>query len=251
MLYVDACTGEMTRFEVRCLDGTVTSLLQSWFAHPDPAVTSGQVVGAESDPRAAPPEVPSIAISFGASDAAPILEATFAGATLRLRAQPDVSTSPARLRRGTVLETLALGVSWSLGVHRVGCFDPISTIFPGERVEAEGWILDLHGGFDHALDEASLGARPPRARLVVQIWCGTGLPQPRRVDAVSALFGAQDADAWATLDPLESRSGQAHHPHVLVAALTQIEGPAPSREVIAASRGQAVALQAPSERNER
>ena len=212
MLYRDECgEGRTTRLDVRARDAAAAALIAPWLRY------------ADDDDDAADdetPETPRITLVFGADTGAPILDTRADdGRTLVLRARQTCDLADAPLRRASVEEALALGLSWALGVDRVGCFDPHDTLFREGPTEAEAWVLDLQHGVDAALATVAATSALPRVHGIVQIWCGAGLPRPRDVEALSRAFGADDTDAWAVLDTSTPLPGRAAHPHLLIATL--------------------------------
>jgi hypothetical protein len=220
MRYRDECgEGRTTHLDVRAHDAAAAALLAPWLRYADDDDDAADD-GAQETPR--------ITLVFGAETDAPILDAQADdGRTLVLRAPQTRDLGDAPLRRASVEEALALGLSWALGVDRVGCFDPHETLFREGLTEAEAWVLDLRHGVDAALAAVAAISALPRVHGIVQIWCGAGLPRPRDVESLSRAFGADDTDAWAVLDTSAPLPGRAAHPHVLLATLV-VAAPCPS-----------------------
>jgi hypothetical protein len=217
MRYVDVCCGlRVTYLDVTARDAAAAARIAPWLRDVEGDATARDDGSLSDDADA---QAPRIAIVVGTDPHAPIVEARCGARTLALHAPPSPRDASAPLRRASVDEAIALGFSWALGVERVGCFDPLETLFPMPHIRAEAWVLDLRDGIEAVLATLPQIPKLPSADRLVQLWCGTGLPRPHRVDALTAAFGADDADAWALLDPRTPLPGRAAHPHVLVATL--------------------------------
>jgi len=217
MILRDVCGhGRATHVDVMARDATAAAWLTPWLR---------DVTDDASDDLDEAAEGPRITLVVGSDPSEPILEARCDGASLVLHAPRAPMETDSPLRRASVDEAFALALSWSLGAHRLGCFDPRETLFRGAQTHAEAWVLawpegeDQHGAFHHALGAARGHPLPHRADGLVQIWCNSSLLRSDRIDAVSRLFGTEDADAWAVLEPPTPLPGRASHPHVLIAAL--------------------------------
>jgi hypothetical protein len=215
--YVDVCCGwSVTHLDVTARDAAAAARIAPWLRNVEGDATAHDERGLNHDADA---QAPRIAIVVGTNPHAPIVETRYGARTLALHAPPSGPNASAPLRRANIDEAIALGLSWALGADRVGCFDPLETLFPMPHIRAEAWVLDLRDGIEAVLATLPQIPKLPRADRLVQLWCGAGLPRSHRVDALTAAFGADDADAWALLDPHTPLPGRAAHPHVLVATL--------------------------------
>ena len=217
MLLRDICGhGLATHLDVTARDAAAAARIAPWLRYAEGDTTAHDERGLNHDADA---QAPPITLVVGTDPHAPIVEARCGARALVLHAPQLDGDVSSPLRRASVDEAIALGLSWALGVDRVGCFDPAETLFPVPRIRAEAWVLDLRDGIDSALAAAQQIPDLPHTDRLVQLWCGTGLPRSHRVDALTAAFGADDADAWALLDPRTPLPGRAAHPHVLFATL--------------------------------
>ena len=118
----------------------------------------------------------------------PIVEASHRQCVMRLRRPLGDTPSKHGVRIASIEECVELGLRWCLGVGRLGCFDPVRTIFRGSIVDAEAWVIE-----PRAIDTvAAFGRSCPGS---VQIWKGR-FPSRSDVGAVS-----RSARASETLVP--------------------------------------------------
>ncbi len=220
--YVDVCCGpSVTHLDVTARDAAAAARIAPWLRDVEGDSTARDDGSLSDDADA---QAPRITLVVGTDPHAPIVEARCGARALVLYAPQRDGDVSSPLRRASVDEAIALGLSWALGADRVGCFDPLETLFPMPHIRAEAWVLDLHDGIETVLATLLQIPELPRAERLVQLWCGAGLPRGHRVDALTTSFRANDADAWALLDPRAPLPGRAAHPHVLFATLV-VSGP--------------------------
>ena len=220
MLYVDVCDGlQVTELVLRVRGARAQALVLELFSGgaelPAPIEESDGTIRYEDRTGRDLAGVPVVEVVVTMhDDARALVEASYGASTMQLTQPPVGSTLAGPVRPATARECVELGLRWCFGLERMGCFDPLETIFRGERATAEAWVVDEPVTFD-ALAPGQSGYKG-----TTQVWLGRMVSE-ESADAVGRLFGTTAADAW--------RAGMPRRPQVLVGAFTRVEGDAPDR----------------------